>query len=218
MNRFTKQSQQIYITIALIFTTIVLFESTSLDILIQNLFFNSETKKWLIDDSNIILWLIFYKGLKLSIVTFAICLLASVIFKPTRKKIFLLLSLIVVPIVIGLGKKYTNIYCPEALEIYGGNKPYVRLFDTYPLGFSDKPGKCFPAGHSTGGFALMALYYYWDKTKRYYGLMIGLVLGWAMGLYQMAKGNHFFSDTLITMLTAWLVILILRHTLVEDKT
>ena len=41
------------------------------------------------------------------------------------------------------------------------------------------------------------------------GLVCGLVVGWSMGTYKMLLGDHFLSHTIITMLMAWLIILLI---------
>ncbi len=41
------------------------------------------------------------------------------------------------------------------------------------------------------------------------GLCAGLGAGGIMGLYQMLRGEHFLSDTLFTMIGAWIVIVLL---------
>ena len=38
------------------------------------------------------------------------------------------------------------------------------------------------------------------------GLLFGLVYGLAMGLYQVIRGEHFMSDTLVSMTGAWGII------------
>ncbi|SFV54930.1 PAP2 family protein [hydrothermal vent metagenome] len=41
------------------------------------------------------------------------------------------------------------------------------------------------------------------------GFFTGMIIGWSMGLYKMMIGDHFLSHTLITMVLAWLIILII---------
>lgn len=207
---------QIFNVLILIAITICAFEYSPADIYIQNIFYNSMQHKWLIDDADYYTWLFLYKGIKIAIATITVVTLISYIRKPKKQKLLFILSVILIPSIIAIGKKYTNIYCPESLEIFGGDRPYIRVFGNYPENFTDKPGKCFPAGHASGGFALMCLYFIWNKWK-YFGLTIGILLGWIMGLYQMAKGNHFFSDTLVTMEVAWLIILLLQNFLYCQK-
>ena len=43
------------------------------------------------------------------------------------------------------------------------------------------------------------------------GLALALSFGWSMGLYQMLKGSHYLSHTVITMLLAWIGFLLWRR-------
>ncbi|KAB7881964.1 PAP2 family protein, partial [Poseidonibacter ostreae] len=42
-----------------------------------------------------------------------------------------------------------------------------------------------------------------------YALIFALSVGWSMGTYKMLIGDHFLSHTIITMLIAWLLVLII---------
>ena len=112
-----------------------------------------------------------------------------------------------IPLIAGNIKKFTNVYCPTQLEIYGGDKPYIRIFEHYPSSFHQaKKAQCFPAGHSVTGFTLMILFFALRRrSQRCLGLISAIILGWIMGLYQMAKGAHFFGDTLVSMLVCFLL-------------
>ena len=57
----------------------------------------------------------------------------------------------------------------------------------------------------------MALYFVFKgrRAKRA-GLLFGLTLGWGLGVFQMLRGEHFLSHTIVSMLASWLVILITR--------
>ena len=203
---------QILMTATLIVLVIMLFEFTNLDLVIQSHFYNFTTHSWLVTDQDFWLWLVLYKGVKICIVVFGVGLIIAYIRRARQELLLLILAIALVPILIGLGKKTSNIHCPSAIEYFNGDKPYVRLLGTYPADFVQiKPGKCYPAGHASGGFALMALFFFFKrKSYRYFGLALGIALGWIMGFYQITKGAHFFSDTVVTMLVAWLVILLLR--------
>ena len=45
------------------------------------------------------------------------------------------------------------------------------------------------------------------------GVALALAAGGAMGMYQMAKGAHYLSHTLVTMLVAWWIFLFWRRVL-----
>jgi membrane-associated PAP2 superfamily phosphatase len=102
-------------------------------------------------------------------------------------------------------KAVTNVACPAQLTLFGGSTPHVSLFSHYPEG--QRPAnqqRCFPAGHASGGFAVLSLLLLF-KSRRHQRqiIVIGLLLGWVMGLYKMLIGDHFLSHTLTSMLIAW---------------
>lgn len=129
-------------------------------------------------------------------------------FVQNRHRFFLIfLGLSLIPLTAANIKKFTNVYCPNQIELFAGSKPYVKIFEPYPASFHQiKKGKCFPAGHAVTGFALMILFFvFTKKLHRFFGLLSGVTFGWIMGFYQMAKGAHFFGDTLVSMLVCFLL-------------
>ena len=123
----------------------------------------------------------------------------------------MLLSLIIIPLCIGSLKAVTNTPCPKNIEFFGGNYPNIQLFDSYPQDFIQESNiKCWPAGHASGGFALMSLFFLFKKRKNKIAALLGaIVIGWSMGTYKMLIGDHFLSHTIVTMIISWLIIVIL---------
>ena len=208
--------------IILLAATIALFEFTSIDLVLQDRFFDFSSGHWRVDATNPAWRTIFYNGPKAVIVAIGL-VLAVLALGPERWRerldfgrrdvVVAFLTLASVPALIGLGKNATNVFCPSEIRRYGGDVPYVALCSSYPEG--DRPAKrghCFPAGHASGGFALVGLAWL-RRTRRGWwgGLSIGLGVGWAMGLYQMLKGAHYLSHTLVTMLVAWILVLVWRR-------
>tara|TARA_B100001063_G_scaffold247351_1_gene293015 strand:- start:554 stop:1243 length:690 start_codon:yes stop_codon:yes gene_type:complete len=213
-------TKQIVITICLLIMVIALFELTDLDIYVQNFFYNFQTNTWLIDKKEPVLKFFLYDGLKALLILFAVLILFSLIFLIKKnfiqeyKKglIIVLLSAIFVPLIIGSLKATSNTPCPCNIEHFGGEYPNIKAFDSYPKDFVQKSkAKCWPAGHASGGFALMALFFLFKTPKNQKRALIGaLVIAWSMGTYKMLLGDHFLSHTIITMLIAWLMILIIE--------
>ena len=115
------------------------------------------------------------------------------------------------PSTISILKNTTNVFCPYELKIYNGKQKYIPILSTYKK--EEKPkdrGRGFPAGHATSGFAFLSLYFV-PKKKKYkiIGLMYGMVAGWTTGMYQVLRGRHFLSHTIVTMFLSWAIILIL---------
>jgi len=209
-------ARQILLSSIVLGLALFYFETTSTDIWLQNLFFDENNKRWLIDAPGKILSFVFYDGIKKLLVLSALAIPVSLLFfrkaaiirNYKRGLRIVLLSLIIVPSITGLLKATTNVACPRDIVAYGGSIPYVRVFESYPQGSKpDSLQRCFPAGHASGGFALMSLFFlFHSKTNRRRGLVIGLSIGWLMGGYKMLLGHHFLSHTIITMVMAWLLI------------
>ena len=91
--------------------------------------------------------------------------------------------------------------------------------------FSATAGHCFPGGHASSGFALMAGYFVYRISNRkwaYFYLITAVILGLAMGWAQMMRGAHFLSHNLWTGWIIWCTNVIgyvlLGHKLPVEKT
>jgi membrane-associated PAP2 superfamily phosphatase len=140
--------------------------------------------------------------------------------KPRRRLLlFLSLSLTLAPLAVVLLKATSVRHCPWNLLEYGGFAPHLTLFDAVPAGLT--PGHCFPAGHASAGFCLMAFYFaaralHKPRLARI-ALIGGIVAGLGLGLGRIAQGAHFFSHVLWSGLVCWLVIIVL-HSLILPST
>lgn len=155
-----------------------------------------------------------YTGPKVVIYAFALWLLWVMVaparapaWMGRRRAAYLFLCLAVIPVVCTQLRAVTHMATPRDLAVYGAAAPnawpHLLLFDAKPVNY---PSHAFPAGHASGGFALLALAFAWaGAVARRRGLWIGLAYGGAMGLYQIARGEHFLSHTLATAALAWLV-------------
>ena len=212
-------NKQIVITAFLLIAVIALFQFSNLDIFVQSFFYDFDKKSWLIDKNEPILKFFFYDGIKNLLLFFGLLILVSLIFfrknilvqEYKKGLIIVLLSAILVPSIIGFLKDITNTPCPCNIVYFNGTYPDKKVFDSYPKDFVQKSKvKCWPAGHASGGFALMALFFLFKTPKNQKkALFVALIIGWSMGTYKMLLGDHFFSHTIITMLMAWLIILII---------
>lgn len=192
------------------------FEVTDVDMLLQSRFYDTGTSQWLVDKSDQVMRFVFYDGIKGVLLTLTAALLITAVFfgrKPVvaeyQRRLWLTLLSIALILATSSGlKAVTNVACPGQLNDFGGTIAHVKLFDAYPPG--QRPAKaqhCFPAGHASGGFALLSLVFLF-KTRRNQRLAIvaSLSLGWIMGLYKMFIGDHFLSHTVTSMLLAWCIV------------
>ena len=207
---------------------VVFFEISNVDMLLQQWFFDSGIGSWLIERNEQPWRFIFYDGIKKVFALIALGLFLAVtlghryvatIADRRRELSVVLLTMIIVPLVVNFLKWYTDIPCPRDIRAFGGDAPYVTLFEHYPSWFlHDTSLRCYPAGHASGGFALMSLFFLFkQRRQQLQGLAVGVGLGWITGLYKMAIGDHFFSHTLVSMLLAWVIACIVAYTLLRDK-
>ncbi|MGB5867744.1 MAG: phosphatase PAP2 family protein [Arcobacteraceae bacterium] len=211
--------RDIYITLGVLIVTIIFFGISDIDKIIQNNFYNFDTHLWILDSAEEPYRFIFYDGIKKLLILFAVFLVftmvvfrKSSIVKEYRSGILIvILACIFIPSSVGALKKYTNMPCPKAEKIYGGLYPETKVWETYiEESYKKDTSKCWPAGHASGGFALLSLFFLFKSRKnKILALIVACTIGWSMGIYKMLIGDHFFSHTVITMILAWLIILIL---------
>lgn len=208
----TRSSSCLALALIALVSATLFFELTDVDMQIQRLFYNESTGQWWIDKTDGALRFVFYDGIKAVLLALAAALLvAASLFgrKPKvreyRSRLWLALLSIALILATSSGlKALTNVACPGQLSVFGGTIPHVKLFGAYPAG--QRPSKaqqCYPAGHASGGFALLSLALLF-KTPRNRRRVItaAITLGWVMGSYKMLIGDHFLSHTLTSMLLA----------------
>lgn len=213
-----------WVTLGLLAGVLALFEFTPLDLALQDNFYDFAQRRWAVDAAAPLGRLVFYHGPKALVGVIALTALALAAGPARwrergqldRRGLWLaVLVIATVPALAGLGKTHTNVFCPSEIRRYGGDVAYVKLCAPFPA--DDRPsrrGGCFPAGHASGGFALLGLLAVRASRGWRRGVIaLGLGLGWWMGGYQMLKGAHYLSHTVTTMLVAWLVVLLWRRAL-----
>lgn len=211
----------LWVSLFALFLVLAFFELTDTDMIIQNHLYLYPEKIWILKDPHSFYRAIFYTGIKIPIYIAGVGALIAFIFS-WKKKIWgqyrkglliAALSLIILPLTIAVpGKNLTNTHCPSELVNFGGPNPYVKLFDSYPLNPNSPDGKfprghCFPAGHASGGFALLGFVcVFRNKRNKILAFILSMSVGWVMGVYQMLRGAHFLSHHLITMILAFILV------------
>ncbi len=107
--------------------------------------------------------------------------------------------------------KVTNAHaCPWDLVEYGGHALAYPLLDSAPIG--NMIGRCFPGGHASSGFGLMALFFLFYPRSQRLALVCWLAavaLGLLMGFGQVMRGAHFITHNLWSGWWVWLSQLLL---------
>jgi len=195
----------------------VAFEYSGLDLWWVSLFYDAEKQLWPYGNH----WLfedILHSGGQLLDKIFAlIWLLAFIVINLKKellqyRKIFLffLLASAASPALVGMGKHLIHIYSPWDLQLFNGMHPYIRLFDPVPSGAP--VGNAFPAGHASGGYCFLSLYFVFLRYRssyRIYGLIFSLGLGLIFGIAQQIRGAHFPSHDMASIFICWYTSLII---------
>lgn len=143
----------------------------------------------------------------LIIAAFLLSFITGALLSQRRMLLFLGLALALAPLTVSTMKVVSDRSCPWDLADYGGDAPYTRLFESQSRPHA--PGHCFPAGHASTGFALMAFFF----AARHSGrdrlaralLAAGMSAGLILGFGRIAQGAHFLSHVLWSGLVCWLV-------------
>ena len=109
-------------------------------------------------------------------------------------------------------KEVTDIYCPVQLSVYGGEYTPEPLVNLWHLVLRETgQGQCWPAGHSSTGFAWVGMYFAFQELGRRRAARIMLItaLGYGnfLGLVQVVRGEHFLSHQVFTMAFCWYICL-----------
>jgi membrane-associated PAP2 superfamily phosphatase len=205
------------ISLSGLIVSIAIHELTGLDQWVQDYLYDAPQDQWVVDKNAPIPRLIFYILPKYAVIALGVVLGVSLILDrvhgradtfDSRQRFFLLLCLIFITLTVAIFKRYSGVFCPSDLARYGGREALRLLFQAREPG--GKIGQCFPGGHASAGFALVAFSLLPRKQKHRWALLAAaLLIGWAMGVYQMAKGSHFLTHTLTTMFIALVIALLL---------
>lgn len=135
-----------------------------------------------------------------------------------RELLYVFCGMALVIGLVGLTKELTNVDCPWDVTDFGGKNPYVPLFGDRPDGL--KHAACFPAAHSSSGFALLAIYFALrgrlpGVARVAFFAAIGVGLIFAFG--QEARGAHFLSHDVTSAAIAWLLLVWLYSKVLAPK-
>lgn len=195
-------------TLVLLVSLMIIYShGTGLDSRLANYFYNP-IDQWIYRDS-FVLEKILHKGGVIVTIVILLTLLVRLLylFKFQKNKnqseylSFVFLTSIFTIFTIFLLKRWSTLPCPWDSLVFGGNINPPKLMEAFAV---DLPkGKCFPAGHSSGGFCFLSLYFghtviYGKRNFR--TLIPGVVLGVTFGLTQQMRGAHFLSHDLATIL------------------
>ncbi|MDW8848049.1 phosphatase PAP2 family protein [Erwinia sp. MMLR14_017] len=186
----------------LIFTWISRHESW--DLALTRVWFDPVTQQFPWKDNR---WLdlINHRLLKDVVIAAAAVALVTGLVQRNARLVLITVLIGVGPLVVGILKANSAHSCPWDLVEFGGKAVSFPLFSAIPL--DSGPGRCFPGGHASSGFGMMALFFwYWPRrpARAWCCFALGVTLGMVMGYGQMMRGAHFLSHNLWAGWWAWL--------------
>lgn len=145
----------------------------------------------------------------LAIASFLISLVSTRLRAWRRHLGYLVLSLVLSTSIVTPLKMLTAVQCPWSLTEFGGNEQFSSLLEKRAP--TEKPGRCWPGGHASAGFSLIAMFFFLrDRRPRSarIALAIALGTGTVFSLGRMMQGAHFLSHNLWTLLIDWTICLL----------
>lgn len=186
-------------------------ETTQFDLIFDDWLFKLEGQHWALRN-NFITQILLHDAAQNFSKILALLLLIVALISPYNQYLrryqkgwwLLFASITTASILVNIGKSFTHVDCPWDLLRYGGDRPYISIFQIHPGNFAF--GQCFPAGHSSGGYGFLALYFFfrhYQPQQRWTGLLIGILMGLVYGFDQQLRGAHFLSHDVWTLSICW---------------
>lgn len=182
------------------------------DLLIGDMLYRLQGGAWTLQENWLTSHIIHDRG-RTFVGVAALFLLAAILFshfvqpmRPYTKGLYyVLVSALITAAIVNVMKETSALDCPWDLSRYGGEKTFVSLFGQPIPGQS--PGGCFPAGHASGAYCWLGLFFlarHFKPQWRFKALGGVLTLGLVFGIAQQLRGAHFVSHDLWTLYISWM--------------
>lgn len=155
---------------------------------------------------------------KTAVIGFAACLAFALLLSRRlpqlrhwqRPLVYLLLAMGLSTAIMPPLKVVSAVQCPWNLETFGGTEHFSPLLSARAP--TEHPGRCWPGGHASTGFSLIALFFALrDRRPRLAraALVGALAFGSLLAAGRMIQGAHFLSHNVWTLLIDWTICLLL---------
>jgi membrane-associated PAP2 superfamily phosphatase len=203
---------------------LLLLDPTDLDFAIARLFYEDGTG--FIGRRSYWLETVLHDYAKQAVIVLAVCFIlafiASFRFRALsvwrRPLGYVVLAMTLTTAVVPPLKTLTAVHCPWSLAEFGGGETYSPLLGTRAETL--KPGRCWPGGHASTGFSLLALFFALrDRHPKGARLALGLALalGTVFSTARMAQGAHFLSHNVWTLLIDWVICVVCYRVVLYQK-
>jgi membrane-associated PAP2 superfamily phosphatase len=138
---------------------------------------------------------------------------------PRKTQLWWFLTLLICVAAISMLKHFSLSSCPWDLAIFGGTAQHLSHWAIFSA--DGGPGRCFPSGHVSGAFSLLAVSFALRPISTgaaRWALIIALGIGAIFGAAQVARGAHFVSHVLYSALICWVICLSSARLLARIRT
>lgn len=202
-----------------------IYPKTNLDFDLITPYFDAESKVFSLKH-DVFLNQVMHVGLKYFVISIALVAFFLAIFGGRLKLSALVrrqlswafAGMILSTLAVSILKNQSMHACPWDLTVFGGKYLYYPMLASLPSWGAG--GHCWPGGHASGGFALMAFYFAFRRTHPIFAcasLIVSLMLGFVMGWAQMIRGAHFLSHNLWSAWVVWLALVVLSVCYMPNK-
>ncbi len=181
------------------------------DLVLADWLFELEGRSWALRDHWLIQNLLHRRAQDLARLVGAGLLAAFLLgvwVKPLRRRrralVYLFAATITSTLIIAAIKSISGVPCVWNLARYGGNDPYITIWNWSQL--DPSRSGCFPGAHAGVGYAWVALYFLSLQVAprwRWATLAGALILGLVFGVAQQLRGAHFLSHDLWSLAICW---------------
>ena len=198
----------------LLMVALLVGEPSNLDFALSHLFYQPGVgfvgrHSWLLED-------VLHDRIKQAVIALGVLAIAGFLLSlpptrlaPWRRPLgYLVLALGLSTSIVTPLKALTGVHCPWSLVEFGGAETFTPLLSERAPTL--KPGRCWPGGHASAGFSLLALFFMLrDRSPRAarIALATALGLGTVLSIGRVMQGAHFFSHNLWTLLFDWTICL-----------
>jgi membrane-associated PAP2 superfamily phosphatase len=203
----------VWVPLALFVVAAVLLESTRIDVWLADAIYRWEGGAWSLRRDPIVRDL-FHDDAKRVIATLygvlvIACALSFFVARLTAYRwglVYLVTAVTMSTLSVALLKDVTHVNCPWAVDRYGGTAQYLSTWREILQ--HGRSGRCFPSGHASSAYALVASYFFCRclaPRLRWYALGAALALGFAFGVAQQLRGAHYLSHDVWALAICWFV-------------
>ncbi len=118
--------------------------------------------------------------------------------------VYLVTAIALSTLSIALLKDITRVHCPWSIVRFGGDVAYSTTW--HEILMHGDSGRCFPSGHASSGFALLAFYFFsrqYAFAWRWYAFAGAVAIGLTFGVAQQLRGAHYLSHDVWALAICW---------------